>query len=203
MQNVLQCITSAGRPAVLCLSVTHCHMMLVQSAGISGASAVPLLHLPSHDCSPLDSQRLTLASSRQSSSAQALASSAASQAAAPSASALRASRGSLVMQLSHHSQLTQAVLSELALQQPEAPPAAMQHSFPSSTAFRQGLDLQNMSGDARKHRGKAVSSAACESGPGGKRRKKKGRHAVDPAMDHVEDQLQILKHVHVKHASPT
>lgn len=172
---------------------------LFHPAGVSGSAAVPMLHLPSHDDSPLVSHRLAVSSSRQSSSAHALTSPAA-PAAAPSpsasASALRASRGSLVTQ-----SLTQAVLTELALQQPDPLPAARKHASPSSTAFGRGLDLQKVFGEGGKQRGKAPNSAACESRPGGKR-KKKSRHAVDPAMEHVEVHLQILKRVHIKHASP-
>ena len=98
--------------------------------------------------------------------------------------------------------LTKAVLSELALQQPDPLPAAFKHASSSSSACGHGQNVQKVSGEGGKHRGKAVSSAAYDDRPGGKRRKKKGRHAVDPAMQHVEDHLQILKRVHVKHASP-
>lgn len=160
---------------------------------------MPLLYLPSHDSSPLVSHRLALSSS-QSSSAHALTSPAAPAAASSpsaSASALRASRGSLVTQ-----SLTQAVLTELALQQPEPLPAARNHASPSSTAFGRGPDLQKVVGESGKQRGKALNLAACESRPGGKRRKKKSCHVVDPAMEHVEDHLQVLKRVHIKHASP-
>lgn len=170
----------------------------LDAAGISGAAAVPLLHLPSEAGSPLESQRSALSSSCQSSSACALASSAAvaaNEAAAPSASELRASRGSLVMH-----QLSGSVLSESASQQPELQPAALKHASLSSTACAQGLEQQQgrLEGDTQRDR--AQVSAECTLG--GKRRKTKSRHAVDPAMAHVENHLQILKHVHIKHASP-
>lgn len=167
-------------------------------AGISGAAAVPLLHFPSEAGSSLDSQRSVLSSSRQSSSARALPSSAAvaaSEAAAPSASAQHASRGSLVMQ-----QLSESVLSELASQQPEQQPAALQHPSLSTAAVGRGVEQQKGFGAGDKQRDRAEASAECRAG--GKRRKSKSRHATDPAMEHVEDHLQILKHVHVKHASP-
>lgn len=168
------------------------------AAGISGAAAVPLLHFPSEAGSPLDSQRSALPSSRQSSSAHALASSAAvaaNEAAAPSASAQRVSRGSLVMQ-----QLSESVLSELASQQPEQQGAALRHPLLASAAFGRGVQQQKGFGEGDKQRDRAEASAECRAG--GKRRKSKSCHAADPAMEHVEDHLQILKHVHVKHASP-
>lgn len=168
------------------------------SAGISGAAAVPLLHFPSEAGSPLESQRSALSSSRQPSSAHALASSAAvaaTEAAAPSASPQRASRGSLVMQ-----QLSESVLSELASQQPGQQPAALRHPSVSSTAFGRGLEQQKGLGEGDKQRDRAEASTECRAG--GKRRKSRSCHAADPAMEHVEDHLQILKHVHVKHASP-
>lgn len=174
-----------------------CHLC---AAGISGAAAVPLLHFPSEAGSPLDSQRSALSSSGQSSSAYALASSAAvaaNEAAAPSASAPHASRGGLVMH-----QLSGSVLSASASQQPELQAAALKQKAVSlsSTACAQDLEQQQgrFEGDAQRDR--AQVSAECRLG--GKRRKKKSRHAVDPAMAHVEDHLQILKHVHIKHASP-
>ena len=159
---------------------------------------MPLLHFPSEAGSPLESQRFVLSSSRQSSSAHALASSAAvaaTEAAAPPASVQRASRGSLVMQ-----QLSESVLSELASQQPEHQTAALRHPSLSSTAFGRGVEQQKGSGEGENQRDRAEASAECRAG--GKRRKSKSCHAADPAMDHVEDHLQILKHVHVRHASP-
>ena len=168
------------------------------AAGITGAAAVPLLHFPSQADSPFDSQRSALSSSRQSSSAYALASSAAAaanQATGPSASAPRASRGSVVMH-----QLSESVLSELASQQPELQAAAWRHASLSSTACAQGLEQQKELVEGDKQTDRAQASAECRFG--GKRRKKNSRHAVDPAMEHVQDHLQILKHVHIKHASP-
>ena len=177
-------------------NVLGSHIATHYAAGISGATAVPLLHLPSHTASPIDSQRLALPSSRQSSSAHTLTSSssasAADEAAASPASALRASRGSLVMQ-----PLSESVLSELSSQQSGPQPAALKHASLSWTAFGRGLEQQTAFGEDDHQRGNATSSAPC-----GKRRKKKSRHAADPAMKHVEDHLQILKHVHIKHASP-
>lgn len=99
-------------------------------------------------------------------------------------------------------QLSQSVLSELELasQQPEQQPAAVRHPSLSSTAFGRGLEQQKASGEGDKQGVRAEASAECRAG--GKRRKSKSSHATDPAMEHVEDHLQILKHVHVKHASP-
>ena len=97
-------------------------------------------------------------------------------------------------------QLSESVWSELASQQPELQPAALKHASLSSTACAQGLEQQKGLVEGDKQRDAARVSADCR--VGGKRRKKKSRHAVDPAMKHVEDHLQILKHVHIKHASP-
>ena len=98
-------------------------------------------------------------------------------------------------------QLSESVLSELASQQPELQPAVLKHEASLSLAVcGQGLEQQKsfLEGDTQKDRAKV----SAERRLAGKRRKKNTRHAVDPAMEHVEDHLQILKHVHIKHASP-
>ena len=176
-------------------------------AGAS-STAVPLLHFPSNASSLVDLQRLASLSSRQSSSAQALASLAADaderpathmshheSSAAPSPPAMRGSRGSLVMQ-----PLSEAVLSELAAQSTEAPHAALKSVPLSSHAFGRST-RQNRQSEGRTESREAGGLASSMASKGDRKRRKKSRH-VDPAMEHVEDHLQILKHVHVKHASP-
>jgi len=74
-------------------------------------------------------------------------------------------------------------------------PTGLQHA--ASLAALGGGTQQQKEGDGTGQ-GSVDESAAKQ---GGKRRKKSGRDR-DPAMAHVEEHLRILKHVHVKHASP-
>ena len=175
--------------------------------GISGLAAVPALHFPLQDDSLLESQRLASTSGHQSSAFALSSSSAAAAATAAaqhpdessalsSASAPHTSQGSLVMHL-----LSDSALAELAKQQPAVQPAALRHASPSTVVFGRG-SMQQRVEDTSEQSGAEGSSATQTINPGGSRRRKKSRHPADPAMQHIEDHLQILKHVYVKHASP-
>ena len=93
--------------------------------------------------------------------------------------------------------VSETALSELAQQQLQQQPAALKHAaaFGRSTMqlHREGDEVDQ--GDAD---GVLGSSQGRKNG---KRRKKNRRHS-DPAMSHIEEHLRILKHVHVKRASP-
>jgi len=160
---------------------------------------VPSLHVPSTASSVTDVHRMFSASSRLSSSLQSLPQQASSSAAAArpaatgvpdvsSAAPVRTPSGSLLVQ-----PLSQSQLSDLAMQMQL--PTGLQHA--ASLAALGGGTQQQKEGDGTGQ-GSVDESAAKA---GGKRRKKSGRDR-DPAMAHVEEHLRILKHVHVKHASP-
>lgn len=97
--------------------------------------------------------------------------------------------------------LSDSALAELAKQQPAVQPAALRHASSSTVVFGRG-SMQQRVEDTSEQSGAEGSSATQTINPGGSRRRKKSRHPADPAMQHIEDHLQILKHVYVKHASP-
>lgn len=163
---------------------------------------MPSLRVPSTASSAADAHRVTSASSQLSSPSHSLSqhasSSAAAAAARPaatgapdvsSAAAVRTPSGSLLVQ-----PLTQSQLSDLALQMQL--PTGLQHA--ASLVAVGGSTQQQKEGDGTG-RGSVDGTAAKQ---GGKRRRKKSVKDRDPAMAHVEEHLRILKHVHVKHASP-
>ena len=106
-----------------------------------------------------------------------------------SAAAVRTPNGSVLVQ-----SLSQSQLSDLAMQMQL--PTGLQHA--ASLAGPAGSTQQQEEGNGTG-RGSVDGTAAKQ---GGKRRRKKSVKDRDPAMAHVEEHLRILKHVHVKHASP-
>ena len=93
--------------------------------------------------------------------------------------------------------LSDSILGELAKQQSTMQPAGLQHASSSTAMFGRGSKQHSRDGA-----GAEGLSATLRDKAGGKTRKKKSRRPADPAMAHVEDHLQILKRVYVKHASP-
>ncbi len=159
---------------------------------------MPSLHVPSTASSAADARRVSSASSQLSSPAPSLSKHASSSAAAAatraaadgapdlsSAAAVRSSSGSLLVQ-----PLSKSQLSDLAMQMQL--PTGLQRV--ASLVSPGGGTQQQKEGDGTGQ-GSVDGTAARQ---GGKRRRKKR----DPAMAHVEEHLRILKHVHVKHASP-
>ncbi len=163
---------------------------------------MPSLRVPSTTTATADAYRMISASSRLSSPSHSLSQHASSSAAAAavrpaatsasdlsSAAAVRTPSGSLLMQ-----PLSQSQLSDLAVQMQL--PAGLQHA--ASLVAVGGSTQQQKEGDGTG-RGSVDGTAVIQ---GGKRRRKKSGRGRDPAMAHVEEHLRILKHVHVKHASP-
>ncbi len=161
---------------------------MVRAVGTS----VPSLRVPSTANSAADAHRMISASSRLSSPSHSLPQHASSSAAAArpaatgapdvsSAAAVRTPSGSLLVQ-----PLSQSQLSDLAMQMQL--PTGLQHAAPLAAL-----------GDGTQQHKEGNGTAAKQ---GGKRRRKKSARDRDPAMAHVEEHLRILKHVHVKHASP-
>ncbi|KAL0042447.1 hypothetical protein WJX77_012691 [Trebouxia sp. C0004] len=166
------------------------------STVLNSGTSVPSLHIPSKASSVADVHRLSSASSRLSPSSQSLPQHASSSAAAArpaatgvpdlsSAAPVRTPSGSLLVQ-----PLSQSQLSDLAMQ--IQLPTGLQHA----------ASLAALGGGTQQQEGDWTALDGTAAKQGGKRRRRKSNRDRDPAMAHVEEHLRILKHVHVKLASP-